>query len=63
MMKTIIVELTDDQYTRFKQALVARTVGMDEATDENLAAYLKERARALTYEAEMTPANQMEWEF
>jgi len=62
-MKNIIVELTDDQYDRFKKALAKRTVGMDEATDEDLANYLKNRARALTYEAEATPANQTEWEF
>lgn len=62
-MKTLIVEFTDDQYNRFKAAFAAQTVGMIEATDEDLATYLKQCAKAITFSAEVTSANQAGWEF
>lgn len=56
-MKTLNVELTDDQYQRFKAAM-QKLCGNDvEVTDNDLVAQLKREASAVTYAAENESAS------
>lgn len=63
MSKQLIVELTDDQYTRFKAALTSLQQLETEATDEQLVAQLKREASAVTYAVEVGAAPGDGWSF
>lgn len=51
-MKTLNVELTDDQYQRFKAAMQKFRANDVEVTDNDLVAQLKREVSAVTYAAE-----------
>lgn len=51
-MKQLIVELTDEQYARYKAGFT-KLQNLEEATDEQLIAQLKREASAITYAAEV----------
>ena len=62
-MKTLTVELTEDQYARY-QAGLTELQGMEEtATDEQLIAQLKREASAITYAAEIGNGDGTDWAF
>ena len=52
-MKQLIVELTDEQYARYKAGFTKLQGLEEEATDEQLIAQLKREASAITYAAEV----------
>lgn len=62
-MKTLIVELTDDQYTRFFAGLQKLT-GKDKISDADLVAQLRREASAVAYAAEVSSgATGEDWKF
>lgn len=62
-MPTLNVELTDDQYTRFKTALTKLQNMEAEATDEQLIAQMKREAAAITYAVEVGSSEPGDWQF
>jgi hypothetical protein len=62
-MKTLIIELTEDQYNRFASALQKLT-GNEQVTDADMIAQLRREASAVTYAAEVLPGNMnADWKF
>jgi hypothetical protein len=62
-MKTLIVELTDEQYNRFAAALQKLT-NNEEITEADMIAQLRREASAVTYAAEITPGSTgADWKF
>lgn len=53
MAKQLVVELTDEQYARYKAGYTKLQNLEEEATDEQLIAQLKREASAITYAAEV----------
>ena len=62
-MPTLNVELTQEQYDRYKAGLTKLQGMEDEATDEQLIAQLKREASAITYAAEIGSGNGTDWSF
>lgn len=59
----LVVNLTDEQYTRYKAAL-KKIAGMDvDPTDEQLVAQLLREAAAITYAAEASAGVISGWTF
>lgn len=66
MAKQLTVELTDEQYARYKAGFTKLQQLEEEATDEQLIAQLKREASAITYAAEVDPQDQgaaQSWSF
>lgn len=62
-MPNLVVELTQDQYDRYQQAM-HKLFNMDEPpTDDQLIAQLKREASAITYAAEIGNGNGDNWKF
>jgi len=59
----LIVELTDDQYARYKAGFKKLQQLEGDATDEQLIAQLKREASAITYAAEIGSENGTGWAF
>lgn len=57
------VELTQDQYDRFKAAMTKLQNLEEPATDEMLVAQMKREAAAITYAAEVGGGNAEGWSF
>ena len=57
------VELTQDQYNRFKAAMTKLQNLEEPATDEMLIAQMKREASAITYAAENGSNNPENWSF
>lgn len=57
------VELTQDQYTRFKAAMTKLQNLEEPATDEMLIAQMKREAAAITYAAEVGSGDSEGWSF
>ena len=53
MSVKLIVELTDEQYSRYKEGFKKLQQLEEDATDEQLIAQLKREASAITYAAEV----------
>lgn len=62
-MKELIVELTDEQYDRYKAGFAKLQNLETEATDEQLIAQLKREASAITYAAEIGAGDGTGWSF
>lgn len=62
-MPTLSVELTQDQYDRYKAGFKKLQQLEEEATDEQLIAQLKREASAITYAAEASPGLDQNWSF
>ena len=62
-MKTLVVELTDEQYARYKAGFTKLQNLEQEATDEQLVAQLKREASAITYFAEIGAEDGTGWSF
>lgn len=62
-MKRLTVELTDEQYQRYKQAFSKLQNESAEVEDEQLIAQLKREAAAITYAAEVGHGDGANWEF
>ena len=62
-MLNLIVELTDEQYARYKAGFKKLQQMEDDPTDEQLIAQLKREASAITYAAETSPGNDAAWSF
>jgi hypothetical protein len=62
-MPTLNVELTQDQYDRYKAGFKKLQKLEDDPTDEQLIAQLKREASAITYAAETSPGNDTNWSF
>jgi hypothetical protein len=62
-MKQLTVELTDDQYARYKAAFRQLLQLEPEPTDEQLIAQLKREAAAITFAAERGSDLQTPWSF
>lgn len=62
-MPNLIVELTDDQYARYKAGFRKLQQLEDDPTDEQLVAQLKREAAAITYAAETKPGEDQGWSF
>ena len=62
-MATLTVELTDDQYARYKAAFTNLQRLEQDATDEQLIAQLKREAAAITYAAEIGVGDGSGWAF
>ena len=62
-MKTLSVELTDDQYARYKAGFTKLQQLEQDATDEQLTAQLKREASAITYAAEIGSEDGTGWSF
>lgn len=62
-MPSLIVNLTDDQYARYKAGFTKLQRLEEEATDEQLIAQLKREASAITYAAEIGSGNGDGWSF
>ena len=62
-MPTLNVELTDDQYTRFKAAYKKYREMEVDATEEQLVAALKREAAAITYAGERDGIPDENWTF
>ena len=59
----LTVELTQEQYDRYKAGF-KKLQGMEEdPTDEQLISQLKREASAITYAAEISSGNGAEWSF
>ncbi len=61
-MKKLTVELTDEQYNRFKAAMQSMA-GEGEITDENLIAQMKREAASITYAVEVGSGDGSKWSF
>lgn len=59
----LIVELTEEQYLRYKAGLKKIQQMTEEPTDEQLIAQLKREASAITYAAETSPGKDEGWSF
>lgn len=59
----LIVELTDEQYARYKAAFQKLQQLDEPPTDEQLIAQLKREASAITYAAETKPGEDEGWTF
>ena len=59
----LIVELTEEQYLRYKAGLKKIQQMTEEPTDEQLIAQLKREASAITYAAETSPGTDNNWSF
>lgn len=64
-MITLAVELTQEQYDRYKAAFKALHEMAQDPTDEQLIAQLKREASAITYAGEVSAAGaaQADWSF
>ncbi len=62
-MKTLTVELTDEQYARYKAGFTTLQNLEQDATDEQLIAQLKREASAITYAAEIGSGDGTGWSF
>ena len=62
-MVTLNVELTDEQYARYKAGFTKLQNLETEATDEQLIAQLKREASAITYAAEIGTGDGASWSF
>ncbi len=59
----LVVELTQDQYDRYKAGFKKLQQMQDDPTDEQLIAQLKREASAITYAAEVGGGDGSEWNF
>lgn len=59
----LTVELTDEQYARYKAGFKKLQQMEDDPTDEQLIAQLKREASAITYAAETSPGTDNNWSF
>jgi len=59
----LIVELTDEQYARYKAGFKKLQQMEEDPTDEQLIAQLKREASAITYAAEIGSGNGIDWSF
>lgn len=59
----LIVELTQDQYTRYKAAFTKLQQLEAPAEDEQLIAQLKREASAITYASEVGNGDGSDWSF
>jgi hypothetical protein len=57
------VELTDDQYDRYKAGFKKLQQMQDDPSDEQLVAQLKREASAITYAAEIGSGDGTGWSF
>jgi hypothetical protein len=57
------VELTDDQYARYKAAFKKLQQMQDDPSDEQLIAQLKREASAITYAAEIGSGDGTGWSY
>ena len=62
-MPNLTVELTDEQYARYKAGFKKLQQLEDDPTDEQLIAQLKREASAITYAAETSPGQDQSWSF
>lgn len=62
-MPTMQVELTDDQYDRYKAGFKKLQQMQDDPSDEQLIAQLKREASAITYAAEIGSGDGTGWSF
>ncbi len=62
-MVTLNVELTDDQYARYKAGFKKLQQMEEDPTDEQLIAQLKREASAITYAAEVGNNGTTGWSF
>lgn len=62
-MPQLIIDLTQDQYDRFKAAYRAIQNMETDPTDEQLIAQLKREASAVTYASEVGNGDGSEWIF
>ena len=62
-MPKLVVELTQDQYDRYKAGFKKLQKLEDDPTDEQLIAQLKREASAITYAAETNPNEDAGWTF
>ena len=62
-MKTLVVELTDEQYARYKAGFKKLQNIEQDATDDQLVAQLKREASAITYAAEIGSEDGTGWSF
>ena len=62
-MPNLTVELTDDQYARYKAGFKKLQQMEEDPTDEQLIAQLKREASAITYAAEIGNGDGTEWSF
>lgn len=62
-MPTLNIELTQDQYDRYKAGFKKLQQLEDDPTDEQLIAQLKREASAITYAAETNPNQDANWKF
>ena len=62
-MPTMQVELTDDQYDRYKAGFKKLQQMQDDPSDEQLVAQLKREASAITYAAEIGSGDGTGWSF
>lgn len=59
----LVVELTPEQYARYKAAFKALHKMEEDPTDEQLVAQLKREASAITYAVEVGPGDGTGWQF
>ena len=62
-MPILEVELTDDQYARYKAGFKKLQKLEQDATDQQLIAQLKREAAAITYAAEINSGDGSDWKF
>ena len=62
-MPTMQVELTNEQYTRYKAGFKKLQGLNDDPTDEQLIAQLKREASAITYAAEIGSGDGSGWSY
>lgn len=62
-MPSLTVELTDDQYARYKAGFKKLQQMEDDPTDDQLIAQLKREASAITYAAEIGSDDGTGWSF
>ena len=62
-MPNLTVELTQDQYDRYKAGFKALQQMEEDPTDEQLIAQLKREASAITYAAEVGSGDGSDWSF
>lgn len=59
----LIVELTQDQYARYKAGFKQLQQMEEDPTDDQLVAQLKREASAITYAAEIGAGDGTDWSF
>jgi hypothetical protein len=62
-MPSLTVELTDDQYARYKAGFKKLQQMQDDPSDEQLVAQLKREASAITYAAEIGSGDGTGWSY